>query len=208
MPFPRAKANVYNADSWMPMVISWKNQIKSPGVITSFVSLIDLAPTFLKAVGLSVPMEMAGKEITELIDGKSKIHRTQVFLEREHHAYVRKDNASYPMRAVRTEEFLYIKNDEPELWPAGDPELVYAAGHFGDVDGSASKHYILNNRDNQEGQYFYQMAFDKREPEELYDLKTDPDQLRNVAQNSLYTRQRQILDSLLRSQLKIISSTC
>ena len=40
---------------------------------------------------------------------------------------------SYPARAVRTEQFLYIRNYRPDRWPAGDPEMYFAVGPFGEV---------------------------------------------------------------------------
>ena len=197
MPFPRAKATLYDAGMRMPLIIAWKDRIKQPTVITSFVSLIDLAPTFLKATGTAIPTEMMGKDLLDLIDGKTKNHRENVFLERERHAYVRNGNASYPARAVRNHQFLYIKNLAPELWPAGEPELVYSVGPFGDVDSSPSKDYILINREQAQIKPFYQQAFDKRQEEELYDLKADPHQLINLALNPEYQEQKKELDSLL-----------
>ena len=31
------------------------------------------------------------------------------------------DNLGYPARAIRTKEFLYVKNYHPNRWPLGDP---------------------------------------------------------------------------------------
>ena len=40
---------------------------------------------------------------------------------------------------IRTRDFLYIRNYEPERWPAGDFRMVTNEGHYGDVDGSPTK---------------------------------------------------------------------
>ena len=72
MPFPRAKATLYDAGSRMPMVMAWKNRLREPKVVTTFVNLIDLAPTFLKAAEVSIPPEMEGKDLFDIIDGKAK----------------------------------------------------------------------------------------------------------------------------------------
>ena len=37
-----------------------------------------------------------------------------IFIERERHANVRHDNQSYPIRAIRTRDFLYIRNLRPD----------------------------------------------------------------------------------------------
>jgi N-sulfoglucosamine sulfohydrolase len=115
--------------------------------------------------------------LTAQSDGKD---RAQVFLERERHANVRSGDASYPCRAVRTADFLYIRNLRPDRWPAGDPVLHFAVGPFGDVDPTTTKQLILDQR---EGALkpFFDLNFAKRPAEELYDLRSDPDQIKNLA---------------------------
>jgi uncharacterized sulfatase len=60
------------------------------------------------------------------------------------------------------------------VWPADDP-----TGGFGDTDGGLSKTFLWNHR----AQYaeLARLAFDKRLAEELYDIRTDPGNLRNLA---------------------------
>ena len=49
--------------------------------------------------------------------------RTWVITGRERHVDVaREGNLPYPMRALRTKEFLYIRNFKPDRSPAGDPK--------------------------------------------------------------------------------------
>ena len=112
--------------------------------------------------------------------------RDMVFVERERHANVRKGDLSYPARAVRTKEFLYIRNLRPDRRPAGDPEMWKAVGPFGDCDGSPSKEFLLGHRDESEFAKLFQLAFAKRPAEELYDLSKDPHQIVNVADRSEY----------------------
>lgn len=198
MPFPRAKGNVYDMGSKMPLVVAWKNMIKKPIVVHSYVNLTDLAPTFLTAARIPIPQGMKGKDLFGLAEEKSLLHERHVFLERERHAYVRTGNVGYPIRAIRNDKFLYIKNLAPDRWPAGDPELVFAVGPYGDVDQSPTKEYILSNQDSPADSLFYHLAFAKRPAKELYDLTLDPHQLNNVAGNTLYQDQLEVLDSLLK----------
>lgn len=107
-----------------------------------------------------------------------------VFVERERHANVRRGDLSYPVRAIRSDEFLYIRNFRPDRWPAGDPELYFAVGPFGDIDGGPSKSLLLDAKaDGADGAMatFFDLATSKRPAEELYDRRRDPDQLTNVA---------------------------
>uniref|UniRef100_UPI0039835D9E sulfatase family protein n=1 Tax=Daejeonella sp. TaxID=2805397 RepID=UPI0039835D9E len=60
MPFPRAKATLYDSGVRMPLAIRWKGKIKPGQRIKEFVSLTDLAPTFLEAAGQKVPVQMTG----------------------------------------------------------------------------------------------------------------------------------------------------
>jgi arylsulfatase A-like enzyme len=191
-PFPRAKANVYDGGTHIPLAVVWRGKIKAGSVNKSFVNLADLAPTFLQIAGLSIPKEMTAHSLLPILLGdKPETDRSRVYLEIERHAYARKGNVGYPMRAIRTKNFLYIRNFEPERWPAGDPELVFSVGPFGDCDPSPSKDFILSHRslhidNNASAPTYFQLAFGKRPKEELYDLNKDPNQMHNVAGEEKY----------------------
>ena len=67
MPFPRAKTNLYPAGAHVPMAVCWANQISGPRTVTDFISFIDLAPTFLEAAGITIPVQMVGKSIMPIL---------------------------------------------------------------------------------------------------------------------------------------------
>jgi len=180
-PFPRGKANLYDAGTRQPLAIRWPARVAPGRTVSAFVNLADVAPTFLEAAGLKPPREMSARSLLALLLGKAQRGRDAVFLERERHANVRRGHLGYPARAVRTERYLYIRNLAPERWPAGDPELWHSVGPFGDCDGSPTKDFILAHRAEAQWGRFFELAFAKRPAEELYDLKTDPDQVVNVA---------------------------
>ena len=203
MPFPRAKANLYDAGTRMPLAISWPARVEGGRVLDDFVSLTDLAPTFLEVAGLKPLPEMTGKSLSALVTGERKDHRDRVFLERERHANARRGNLSYPCRAVRTKQFLYIRNLRPDRWPAGDPEVaegLSTPGIFTDVDTSPTKDLVLNLRTNcpsQEIEKLYRLIFAKRPREELYDLSQDPAQITNVAGRPEYAAAKRELRTSL-----------
>jgi len=185
-PFPRCKANLYDGGTRQPLAIRWPVRVKGGKASDAFVNLTDLAPTFLEAAGLKPLPEMTGQSLLPLLSGKKQRGRDAVFVERERHANCRKGDLSYPARAIRTKDFLYIRNLRPDRWPAGDPEMWFAVGPFGDCDGSPSKKFILDNRDEPVIAEFFQLDFTKRPAEELYDLRRDPDQVVNVADQADY----------------------
>ncbi|WP_289645271.1 sulfatase family protein [Maribacter aestuarii] len=188
MPFPRAKANLYDYGTRMPLAIYWKNHIDGGIRISDFMNFIDFGPTFLEAAKIEIPEEFSGHSLMELFGDKksTNIYRSKVFLERERHANVRKGDLSYPARAVRTKDFLYIKNFEPDRWPAGDPEVHISVGQYGDVDNSISKFTIMMMEGKPSDKDYFALAFSKRPAEELYVLANDPYNLKNVADNPKY----------------------
>ncbi len=185
-PFPRSKANVYDAGSRQTLAIRWPAGFAGGKTSDAFVNLADLAPTFLEVVGLKPREEMTGKSLLPLLAGKAQAGRDAVFIERERHANVRAGDLGYPVRAIRTKDFLYVRNFRPDRWPVGDPEKWKSVGPFGDCDGSPSKELLLTRRDEESFKKLFQLAFGKRPAEELYDLKRDPHQMVNVADQKEY----------------------
>jgi len=202
-PFPRAKANLYDAGTRQPLIVWWPGAIKAGQVIDDFVSLTDLAPTFLEVAGLKPLREMTGRSFLKLLTGKEKPgRRNEIFVERERHANVRQGDLGYPCRAIRTRDYLFILNFQPDRWPAGDPEKWKAVGPYGDVDDGPTKQFILDHRDEPSIQPLYRLAFYKRPAEELYDLRKDPHQMTNVASKPEYARTRKQLRARLESWMK------
>lgn len=179
MPFPRAKADLYDYGSRVPLAVRWPERVPSRREISDFVSQVDLAPTILEAAGLERPDSMTGASLLDLLaserEGRLDPPRNHVVLARERHTPWREGRVGYPMRAIRTDRFLYIRNLEPSRWPAGDPPVL------GEVDPSPTKDFLRARRHHPDVQRHYELAFSKRPQEELYDLAIDSPQLRNVA---------------------------
>jgi arylsulfatase A-like enzyme len=186
MPFPRAKATLYDGGTRVPLVIRWAGVARAGTQRDEFVSLTDLAPTVLEGAGLKPLATMTGRSLLPLLKAGSQPGRDRVFVERERHANVRRGDLSYPARAIRTKDYLYVRNFRPDRWPAGDPELYFAVGPFGDIDGGPSKSVLLDRRQDPAIAPFFTLATAKRPAEELYDLTRDPDQIENVAGRAQY----------------------
>ena len=131
---------------------------------------------------------MTGASLLPIVGKETENEKPRDFvvLARERHAFVRQEGLGYPGRAIRTQDFLYIKNYEASRWPGGDPPL------YGDVDPymlnypGPAKFYILKNKDNPKVKPMFDLAFAKRPTEELFDVVNDPDQLRNLANDPKY----------------------
>jgi arylsulfatase A-like enzyme len=197
LPFPRAKANLYDGGTHVPLAIRYPGKVKGGRTLDDFVVLTDLAPTLLEAAGLKPAPEMTGRSLMPLLAGQQQSGRERVFLERERHANVRRGDLSYPARAIRTKDFLYIRNLRPDRWPAGDPEMYFAVGEFGDIDGSPSKDLLIARQSDPAIARYFNLATAKRPAEELYDLRKDPGQIENVAGKAEYTEMRKELRAAL-----------
>jgi len=208
--FPRCKSNLYDGGTNVPLAIRWPGRIPGGRTVKDFISLQDLAPTFLEAAGLTVPAEMTGRSLLAILasdkSGRVDPSRDHVLTGKERHAWVRRGGLGYPCRAIRTSEFLYVRNFKPDRWPAGDPakggEPFDPDRVYGDIDDSPSKTYMMEHRDDPQVRPLFALAFEKRPAEELYDLRKDPHQLRNVASDPSYADARRKLEASLLAEFK------
>ncbi len=204
---PGGKCNLY--DFGVGVALIARGPGVQPGrVVDDFVNLMDLAPTFLEAGGLKPPAVMTGRSFLNVLhsvkSGQVDPDRTWVVTGRERHvAAAREDNLPYPHRALRTPEFLYIRNFAPDRWPMGSPKFTslsdmptlevlehntFAA--FADMDASPTKAWMVRQYAEEDWEWHYNYAFGKRPAEELYDLRKDPDQTVNVANDPAYAEQK------------------
>ena len=185
---PRGLANCYDKGSRVPLAVRWGKHLSPGRKVDAFVNLSDLGPTFLELAGLVPPPEMTMRSIKSLLlHDEFSPTRDAVFIERERHSNVRRGNLSYPVRAVRTRDFLYIRNLRPERWPAGDPDVFFIHGRpFGDVDTTRGKDFLLGHFTDPNFAKHMALIFGRRPPEELYDLRKDPHQVENVADRPEY----------------------
>ena len=216
----RGKCNLYDLGTAVPLAVHWPDGIAKQGrVVDDFVSLPDLAPTFLQLAGVDRPDGMSARSIVPILQsdqqGQVQGRRDAVFTGRERHvAAARPGNKPYPQRAVRTDDYLYIINFQPDRWPMGTgpgfgvdgefPEFerlrenTFAA--FGDLDASPTKAWVATHRRQDPASFEY--AFGRRPGHELYDLRNDPHCINNVAEESGYEEIRRSLHDRLMGELK------
>ncbi|GGF38157.1 sulfatase family protein [Echinicola rosea] len=204
MPFPRGKGNLYDSGVRVPFAVYWGSQVLKGRQVEDYISFADIAPTLLEAAGVAVPTDMTGQSFLDILTSERSgrvdpQNRSDIVFGRERHvpAQEKPNLGGYPSRGYRNDDFLYIRNYQPALWPAGTGLLGstnYPNQWYADCDGGPTKDYIIANKDkNLEHIFAYQLCFAKRPAEELYDLKKDPDQLINVAAQADYA---EVLESL------------
>lgn len=202
-PFPRSKANLYDSGTRQPLAVRWPAKVKPGLVIDRLTVLTDFAPTFLEAAGLPVPKDMTGRSVLPALLGTPGAAMPDaVFPERERHANCREGKLAYPMRAVRTEKYLYIRNFFPDRWPAGDPKGPGQQGDFGDIDAGPTKAQVLAGRNDPAGAKLFELACGKRPAEELYDVTADPHNLTNLAADPAHAEARKAMAARLDAWMK------
>ncbi|WP_145304463.1 sulfatase family protein [Crateriforma conspicua] len=168
-PHVRAKQWLYEGGLHVPLILRWPGRIAAKEVSDDLVSLLDLMPTTLTAAGADVP-ELPG---INLLDPDTSGHDV-LFAARD-----RCGDAIDRIRSARTKNFKYIRNFHPELpymQHSGYKRLQYP------VD-------TLMRVLHQRGEFDSPFMADRRPAEELYDLRTDPHEQHNLADDPRYATQ-------------------
>ncbi len=215
--FPRGKCNLYDLGVGVALAIRWPGRVPGGRVVEDFVTLPDLAPTFLEAAGLKPPEVMTARSLMSVLesekDGLVDPARDCAVVGRERHvAAARTGSLPYPQRALRTKDFLYIRNFKPDRLPMGtgpdEPlpsyeqlrEDTFAA--FADMDAGPTKAWVFTHRDDAGMDRYFDFAFGRRPAEELYELRNDPHGMHNVADAPEHAEVRRRLSERLMSILR------
>ncbi len=217
--FLRGKCNLYDFGTGVCLAIAGPG-VRGGRVVDDFVNLTDLAPTFLEAGGVAAPEAMTGRSLWPVLksdrQGLVDPSRDFVVTGRERHVEMaRAGHLPYPQRAIRTAEHLLIINFKPDRYPLGDPyhlddpnpptadeltEITFVT--LPDEDASPTKAWIVTHRDDPRWRPLFDLAYGKRPRIELYDVKADPHQVRNLAADPAYTPIRDDLEQRLMAELR------
>jgi len=166
MPFPRAKATLYDPGIRVPLLVRWPGRV-APGVLSEqLVSLVDLTATWLEVSGAEPLPAMEGRSLAGMLQGEASEAREEIFAERNWH-----DNWD-PMRCVRTKQYKLIYNFRPEL--PYRPSL--------DLENSPTwSSYLAEAKSGRLPDRLSLLLAKPRPQIELYDLDNDPGEFRNLA---------------------------
>ena len=165
---PRAKCNLYDIGCEVALAVRWPGRVRPERVVTDFVNLMDLGPTFCEAGGIDVPSTMTGNSLLPILtdprSGQIDPERDHVVTGRERHVGgAREGYLPYPQRSLRTRDFIYIVNFEPDRWPMGNPKglddpstpapdfetLAYNTFvAYADLDASPTKAWMIHHRED------------------------------------------------------------
>ncbi len=176
MAYHRAKASPYYAGTHIPMVVRGPG-VRKNRVNNELVSLVDLMPTILDHLGVQTPGTVQGKSLKPVLEGESEELEGRDYIFAEHNSHGPDPREWYPSRAVYDGRYYYIQN----LYPA-KTYLLPADLEFEEFWGNHAFKATLEAKDSHPEHFRLLMELqENRPPQELYDLKHDPGQLKNLA---------------------------
>jgi N-sulfoglucosamine sulfohydrolase len=172
---PRSKRFVYDSGLRVPLIVRWPGQIQPGTTNDELVCLFDLGPTALSLADAPIPAYMQAQAI---LGPQKKSPRQFAFAHRD-----RMDEAYDMSRSVMGKQFHYIRNFHPdrpyfqyldylEEMPTMMEWRRLYKDHMNALDLNYGK--ALNPA---------QLLFigPSKPPEELYDVKADPHEIHNLA---------------------------
>jgi N-sulfoglucosamine sulfohydrolase len=186
--WPFAKWNLYDAGIRAPLLAAWPGKIKPAAETSAMVSLVDLMPTFIEAAGGPAPADIDGRSFLPVLLGSRKTHREEVFSSHTGDGQMNRT----PMRGIRTARWKYILN----LAPATRYRTHIDGGQ--PVDGKGYWQSWTQRAQADAGAAAVVRHYQQRPAEELFDVRADPYELRDLASEP---RRAEVLKDL-REKLK------
>lgn len=180
-PHVRGKQFLYDGGIHTPLIVRWPGNLKSGTKNSRLISNIDLAPTAMQLAGIEIPDYMQGRDFMS----KTSKPREHIFAMRD-----RCDGTIDRIRAVRTKDFKYIRNFYPEL-----PYTQFNAYKKWAYPVLTLMQVMQKNGELTPEQAHF-MAPD-RPAEELYDLRNDPYEVHNLADQAAYQDKLKELSGIL-----------
>ncbi len=185
----RGKQFLYDEGTRIPMIMRWPGKVQPGQINRDMVMSIDICATVLEAAGVTPPVPLHGQSLL----GDEVKQRRYTFAARD-----KMDTTHDAMRSIRSKDFKLIQNLMPER----------AYCQFSFYKESAYPPLAELNVLNLEGRLTpEQAAFmsPSKPPVELFDLRTDPHEVHNVADDRKYAEVKsELLAKLNRWRKEVI----
>ncbi|OHB77224.1 MAG: hypothetical protein A2Z25_08250 [Planctomycetes bacterium RBG_16_55_9] len=197
---PRGKRWIYDSGLRVPLIIrvpaKWRklamldnpDAVKPGGVNDDLIAFIDFAPTMLSLAGVKIPEHIQGRAF---LGGQKAQPREYIYAARD-----RMDEAYDLIRAVRDKHYKYIRNYMGYVTRGQDINYMNEMPTMQEM-----------RRLNAEGklQGPQKQYFEETKPvEELYDTKTDPHEVNNLAGNPKY---KDVLERMRQAHTRWVRDT-
>jgi len=169
-PMVRAKQFVYDEGTNTPLIIRFPDKRQAGTRVDDLISNIDIPATSLALAGLELPGKMQGRNIF------SKKKREFVFTSRD-----RMDETVDRIRAVRNERFKYIRNYYPDR-----PYTQFNTYKVTMYPVLTLMKVLYKRGELNPAQAIFMGP--GKEKEELYDLRSDPYEMKNLATDPAFSK--------------------
>lgn len=219
----RSKTNVHDWGLHVPLAMMWSARVKGGRRVDDFVNFIDLGPTMLQAAGVTVPREMTGRSVLDVLlsDKSGRVDPARSWVAGGIEWHGEEDPVNLAARTIRDERYQYIVNyglgPRRVLPPAqkwlSDSEYTRTAETGSEID------LVTRHPNHPQVKPFTKLFVDPRPREELYDCEKDPWQLENLADSpahaaikvklkaQLEAYQRKTGDPRVTGEMKIFEQT-
>ncbi len=192
---PRSKGYLYEGGVHVPMVVYIPEKFQhlspfEPGSrVDGFVEFVDFGPTVLNLAGIEIPAHMDGRPfLGPGITGEQVEERDETFSYAD-----RFDEKCDMVRAVRKGDFKYIRN----FWSHHPAGLVNGYRYQQLAYQEWRDLYVAGGLNEVQRAFF-----EARQPEELYDLVSDPHETRNLARDPEYAEVLEDMRGRLRLRMR------
>ena len=184
MPLPFAKTQLYHHSTRTPLMVRIPGVTKA-GVVDKrhMVSVLDLLPTVMDALGVEKPSRLDGRSFYPVLKGEKQAGRDYIIKQYHENSGRSRD----PMRAIETKTHLYLFN------PWSNGERIFATATNGTVTCKRMIELAKNDKAMEERLNLYRY----RVPQELYQVKRDPNCLQNLISSSNNQEVKNKLQKLL-----------
>ena len=184
MPLPFAKTQLYHHSTRTPLMVRVPGVTKAGSVDKRhMVSVLDLLPTVMDALGVKKPVRLDGRSFYPVLKGEKQADREYIIKQYHENSGRSRD----PMRAIQTKTHLYLFN------PWSNGKRIFATATNGTDTCKRMIELAKNDKAMNERLNLYRY----RVPQELYQVKRDPDCLQNLIGSSNNQEVKNKLQKLL-----------
>ena len=170
--FPGGKWTCYDMGLHVAMVVRWPRKVRGGSVTAAMVQYVDVVPTLLEAVGAQKVKGLDGKSFLGVLQGKTDEHHEVVFGVHTTRGIIN-GSPCYPVRSIRTATHKYIWNPKYT-----EPfRNVLTGGR--DKGGYWNSWVELAKTDTNARRIVE--GYQRRPEVEIYDLRHDPFEQKNLA---------------------------
>ena len=185
---PNGKWSVYDYGTRALCLMRWPGKIK-PAVTDAVAMYCDISSTLVDVAGGEAPAT-DGKSLLPVLKGETSHHRD--------HAYLVHQAGGYTQRAIRNKEFKLVWNPEREVDYYLDVLMNPTSGKF---FAKVWREWLKKAQTDPAAQAKINRVV--KHPEfELYDIKNDPWELNNLADNPEYTQKLREMHAQLKADME------